>query len=381
VTGIGNLALVVACGLAGPLLAGASGNLIPVVVGEILAGVVIGTTGFGLVDASDPRLELLANLGFATLMFTVGMSVPLRDHRLRRALARGAMAAAIGAAAAVPAALVAAALAGTGDAALYAVILASSSAAVAVPILGDHGLIGGPGLTLVAQITIADIAAVVAVPFALQPSRVGQVILGSVAVIVATLAFFTALHLLQRLAWYRRLREQSARSGWALDLRVALAALIALAWLATEVGTSILLAGFGAGLVFAWIGGPERLGLQVRGVAQGFLIPVFFVLLGARLNLRALATDPGNLVLAASLLVLNVAVHCAAAAGSRQRLPAGLVSSAQLGVPAAVVALGLTEDVISPGQGAAIVVAALLSVGVCATGAALLERPRKAPAR
>jgi Kef-type K+ transport system membrane component KefB len=380
VTDIGTLALIVACGLAGPLLAGATGNVVPVVVGEILAGVVIGTTGFGIVDASDPTLELLASLGFATLMFTVGMSVPLRDRRLRGALARGGLAAAIGAVAAVPAALAAAALAGTGHAALYAVILASSSAAVALPILEDHGLIGGPALTLVAQITIADIVAVVAVPFALQPGRVGQVILGSIAVVVATLAFFAALHLLLRVEWYRRLRAQSKERGWALDLRIALAALITLAWLATETGTSVLLAGFGAGLIVAWVGGPERLGFQVRGVGQGFLIPVFFVLLGARLNLRAFATDPEHLVLAGSLVALNIAVHCLAALGSRQRLAAGLVSSAQLGVPAAVVALGLVEEVVSPGQGAAIVVAALLSVGVCATGAAVLARRRQAPA-
>jgi Kef-type K+ transport system membrane component KefB len=381
VTDIGTLALIVACGLAGPLLAGATGSAVPVVVGEILAGVVIGTTGFGIVDASDPTLELLASLGFATLMFTVGMSVPLRDHRLRRSLGRGALAAGIGAVAAVPAALATAALASTGHAALYAVILASSSAAVAVPILADHGLIGGPGLTLVAQITIADIAAVIAVPFALQPGRVWHVILGSIAVVVATLGFFATLHLLMRVEWYRRLRAQSRERGWALDLRIALAALITLAWLATETGTSVLLAGFGAGLIVAWVGGPERLGFQVRGVGQGFLIPVFFVLLGARLNVRALATDPGNLVLAASLVALNVGVHCLAAVASRQRLPTGLVSAAQLGVPAAVVALGLTEDVIDAGQGAAIVVAALLSVGVCATGAALLAGPRRAPAR
>jgi Kef-type K+ transport system membrane component KefB len=277
----------------------------------------------------------------------------------------------------VPAALAASAIAGGGDAALYAVILASSSAAVAVPILSDHGLIGGPGLTLVAQITIADIAAVVAVPFALQPNRALHVILGSLAVVAGTLAFFGALRLLQQVGWYRRLRALSKQRGWALDLQVALAVLIALAWLATETGTSILLAGFGAGLVMAWVGGPQRLGLEVRGVAQGFLIPVFFVLLGARLNVRALAIHPGDLSLALSLIVLNVAVHGLAALGSRQRLAAGLVSAAQLGVPAAVVALGLEQGVVTPGQGAAIVVAALLSVGACATGAALLARARR----
>jgi hypothetical protein len=58
------------------------------------------------------------------------------------------------------------------------------------------------------------------------------------------------------------------------------------------------------------------------------------------------------------------------------RLPAGagLVASAQLGVPAAVVAVGLEQDAITASQGAAIIAAALLSLGACAAGAALLGR-------
>jgi hypothetical protein len=71
-----------------------------------------------------------------------------------------------------------------------------------------------------------------------------------------------------------------------------------------------------------------------------------------------------------------VGVHQVAAVVSRQRPAAGLVATAELGVPAAVVALGLSEHVISSGQGAAIVAAALVSVGVCSAGAALLDRHR-----
>ena len=57
-----------------------------------------------------------------------------------------------------------------------------------------------------------------------------------------------------------------------------------------------------------------------------------------------------------------------------QGLPAGLVASAQLGVPAAVAALGLSQGVIDPGVAGAIVAAALGSLAACSVGAALMAR-------
>ena len=85
----GVLTLIVACGLAGPLLAGATRLAVPIVVGEIAAGVVIGRTGFGEINTGDPTIVFLADAGFAMLMFVVGTRLPLRDPGLRRAL-RGA---------------------------------------------------------------------------------------------------------------------------------------------------------------------------------------------------------------------------------------------------------------------------------------------------
>ena len=61
-----------------------------------------------------------------------------------------------------------------------------------------------------------------------------------------------------------------------------------LAYLADRVNTSILVAGFASGLVVSAIGEPRRLTRQVRGIAHGFFIPLFFVTLGARLDVRGL---------------------------------------------------------------------------------------------
>ena len=46
---------------------------LPIVVGEILAGIIIGRSGFGWVQQHDPALDLLAEFGFVFLMFLSGM--------------------------------------------------------------------------------------------------------------------------------------------------------------------------------------------------------------------------------------------------------------------------------------------------------------------
>src|SRR6202023_1845277 len=146
---------------------------------------------------------------------------------------------------------------------------------------------------------------------------------------------------------------------------LALIVLFGLAWLTERSGASLLIAGFGAGLMVASIGGPKRLSNEVLGIAGGFFIPLFFVVLGARLDMRGLFSDPALIGLAVALVALNVIVHLLAARLVRQPRAACLLTSAQLGVPAALVALGLPAHVLTGPQAAAIIVAALLSVVAC----------------
>ncbi|HTB50152.1 MAG TPA: hypothetical protein VK701_04175, partial [Solirubrobacteraceae bacterium] len=103
------------------------------------------------------------------------------------------------------------------------------------------------------------------------------------------------------------------------------------------------------------------------------------VVLGARLDLRGLFSDPKLIELAGTLALLNVLVHVLAARLSRQPRAAGLVTSAQLGVPSAIVALGLPEHVLSSSQAGAIMVAALLSIVACSVGTVMLEDERGSP--
>ena len=84
----------------------------------------------------------------------------------------------------------------------------------------------------------------------------------------------------------------------------------------------------------------------MRGVAEGFFIPLYFVVLGAQLDLGGLVGDPSMLALAGALAALNVVIHVLAAVVVRRPMAGGLVASAQLGVPAAIATLGLADGVL-----------------------------------
>ena len=381
----GTLLVIVLAGLAGPLLGMGGRRFVPVVIGEILAGIAVGKTGLGIVHPSDPTVAFLGQIGFAMLMLTVGMHLPLRDSRLAASLRGGLLLAAIVGVLAPFAGLAAAAVAGTSHAAVYAVVLASSSAAVLLPALQESGSEGHDALVVMAWVTIADVVTILSVPIVLQPGRTGHAVLGGVLVAAAVAALYGVARLLAGHAWVRHVRHLSKQRHWALDLRLSLLVLFVLSWLALKGGASILIAGFGAGVTVALIGGPKRLSTQMRGIADGFFIPLYFVVLGAQLDVGGLVKHPSLLVLAGALAALNVAIHLLAVALVRRPVAAGLAASAQLGVPAAIASLGLAEHVLSADVATAIVAAALVSLGVCTAGVERLVRlyapaPRRAPA-
>jgi Kef-type K+ transport system membrane component KefB len=375
----GDLLVIVLAGLGGPLLALTPRLFVPLAIGELAAGALAGRTGFGAVHPSDPITAFLASVGFAMLMLTVGMHLPLRERRLFSSLRRGALLAAIVGVLAVPAGIAAAALAGTAHAAIYAVVLASGSAAVLLPAFEEARAGGRDVLAVIAQVTIADVVTIVSVPIVLQPGRTGHALLGCVLVAGAAALLLGVGRTLMGHDWVEHVRSLSKKRHWALDLRLALLVLFFLAWLAQRSGTSVLIAGFGAGVTVALAGGPKRLSTQIRGIADGFFVPLYFVTLGAQLDLGGLFSHPAMIALAGALAGLNVAIHLVAALAGRLSPGAGLAATAQLGVPAAVASLGLAEGVISGEVATAIVAGSMISLVVCTVGVdRLVARARRA---
>src|SRR5207245_3681280 len=156
------------------------------------------------------ELALLYSLRFATLMFAVGIQVPLHDRRLRSALRSGMIALLV----AVPLSLaagLAAHLAGSGPALVYAVVIVSSSAAVALPVIEERGLSSPAVLAAMAWITIADILATVAIPLAIPPSRAGHAALGALIVAALVAVVLIVAERLRHLPLVKRIRKEGKR--------------------------------------------------------------------------------------------------------------------------------------------------------------------------
>jgi len=371
--GFQTLALLTAVGLAGPLLASLPGLRIPVIIGELIAGLVIGRTGFGLVDDANPTFQLFANIGFALVMFVVGTHIPVRDPEMRSAVP-GALARAVlvGAVAAALGVGVAAAF-GTGHAALYAVLMASSSAALALPAIDSLGLRGPQVLSVTAQIAITDAACIVLLPLVIDVGRAPTAALGGLAIAAGAMVFFMLLRAVDRRGWRQRAHDYSKKNRFALELRSNLLVLFALAALASSTHVSIMLAGFALGLVIASVGEPRRLARQLFGIAEGFFSPLFFVWLGASLQVRELGSHPKLILLGVGLGLGAVLAHCAGRLLG-QPLTLAVLSAAQLGVPVAAATIGTQEHLLVAGEASALMFGALLTIACTSIAGALAAR-------
>ena len=355
------LSLIAAAALLGPLLALPRKWHLPVVLGQLLAGIAIGRTGLALVDSSDPTFTFVADVGFALIMFVAGTHVPVRDTAIRPALGAGALRAAVAAGLAAAVGIGIAFAFGTGHAPLYIVLLASSSAALVLPIVDSLRLAGPKVLTTTAQVAIADIACIVALPLAVDPPNAGRAAAGAAVVAACSVALFFVLRWLERSGTRGRLHDVSEDRKFALELRIQLALLFALSGLAVTGHVSIMLAGFSFGLVVAAVGEPRRLAHQLFAVSDGFLGPVFFVWLGASLDLHTLAGSPRMILLGLCLGFGTLLVH-----GSLrllgQPLPLAVLAASQLGVPVAAATIGSQLHLLEPGEAAALILGALISI-------------------
>ncbi|GHJ43278.1 hypothetical protein Cs7R123_06200 [Catellatospora sp. TT07R-123] len=357
------LALISIAAVLGPLVALRRNWRLPVVLGELLAGMALGTSGVGLLDPRDPTFAFLADIGFALVMFVAGSHVPVRELRLHGTLRVGLMRAAAVGALAVVAAYVVARSFGTGHAGLYAVLMASSSAAFVLPVVSDLKLCGTPVLQMLPQVAVADTACIVLLPLAVDPAQAGSAGLGLVVVSGCATALYLILRRLEESGLRARAHRVSQERKFAIELRTSLAILFTLAALAVHAHVSVMLAGFAFGLVVAAIGEPRRLARQLFAVADGFLGPLFFVWLGASIGMGDLLRHPSMILLGVALGAGAAATHLAMRTLGQPVAFAGL-AAAQLGVPMAAATIGEQRHLLCAGEPAALLLAAVITIAV-----------------
>ena len=353
-------ALMVA-GLAGPLLRIPRRWGVPVAVGELLIGALLGTSGFNKIPVADPTLKLLATVGFALLMFTAGSHIDYRTFTksafsvvYKIIVANAVLAVALGFAMDY--------IAHFPNWRLLATLSFSSSAAFVIPIVAfskkDLAL-----EILIAQVTIADALSFIALPFFTQKQNQLGALEGSLIVLVSAIAIFILLTFAKSRGYLDHTHDLSKEDHLGLELRISLALLLLVAALATHFHASVMIAGFALGVVLASIGVPHRLARQLFGVSDGLFAPLYFIWLGASINIRDTFHSRDTIILAIALIIAAFAAH-APALFFKQSTSNVMLASGQLGIPAAAITLGAANGLLTPAQSGAIMLAALITLTI-----------------
>jgi Kef-type K+ transport system membrane component KefB len=357
---------------------------IPIVVGEIIAGMIVGRSGFGWVLPDNGALNLLKELGFVLLMFLSGMEIDFRGLRstdpdqARQHWRWTPLSLAVlnfGATL-----LLAGTFAwgfkwigATTDPWMMGLILSTTALGVVVPILKEAGLSQTVfGQTILLATVIADfvtmflISVLVAV---ISRGLTAEILL----VFLLFVAFFFAARFgsfLSRIESLQRVIEELSHATAQIKVRAAFSTLLIFVVLAEKLGIEIIVGAFLAGAIVALLRTPEdrELSSQLEAIGFGFFIPIFFIMVGVDFNLPALLSSTGALLSVPLLLIAALAVKIIPAIVFRlnhtwrEALAAGILMCPRLSLIIAAAAIGEKLGVIDESVNASIVLVAIVTV-------------------
>jgi Kef-type K+ transport system membrane component KefB len=363
------LAVVTAAALAA-LVGGLAGRraLVPVVVVEIVLGIVIGPEVLGLANPDD-FLDFFASLGLGMLFFFAGYEInferirgiPLRLAALGWLLS---LALAYGLGGLLALAGVVLSLVFTGSA------MATTAIGTLIPILRDAGELRTRfGRYLLAAGAMGEFGPILLITLLFSTKRApaeALILLAfiGVAVVTAVIAVRGVGH-----GW--PLLERTIETSGQLAIRIAVVTIFALATLAASLGLDLLLGGFVAGVIVRLALKDREVGVfesKLTAVGYGFFIPFFFVVSGIKFDLTELFDDPDDLLkmllfLALFLVVrgVPVAVLYRRALEARDRLALAFFSATQLPLVVAITTIAVERGHMRSGTAASLVAAGILS--------------------
>jgi Kef-type K+ transport system membrane component KefB len=369
-----NLLVVVAVAVAAPLVVGYLPRLrVPAVVLEIVGGIIIGPSVLGWVHVDLP-VAILALFGLAFLLFLAGLEIDV--HRLRGRLLRFAvfgylLTLVLGYGAGVSFT----AVGWVSQPLLLAIALSATSLGLVVPVLKDAGQVHSQvGQTALAAASVADFAAIVLLSLFFSSSGGST---GSKVVVLAAFAGLVAVTGLVVSGAARsvrlgrvlvRLQDTTAE----IRVRCAVLLLVAFTFLAEKFGLESILGAFLAGAIVGLVdrdsSSHPRFRTKLEAIGYGFLIPVFFVSSGIRLDLTGLLHSPSALVRVPVFLLALLVVRGLPALlglrvnGTRSTLALGLLQATSLPFIVTATQIGVALGKITPVTAAALVCAGLLSV-------------------
>jgi len=362
----------------------------PAVLGELLAGVVVGPSVLGLVEPRTAILQLFAELGVIILLFEIGLETDLAALlKVGGASASVALAGVV-----LPFGLGYAAcrLLGLDDmvAIVAGAALTATSVGITARVLADLGRLQDPESRVVlGAAVIDDIVGLVILTIVARLTEGRAVTVAG----VATTAGVAFGFLLATLLLGRFLIPPLFRLVDRVDLKgtgtiAALVLAFVLAWLAERSGSALIVGAFAAGLLLA--GTTQRHEIERGVVALGhFFVPLFFVAVGAAVDVRVFdPLDPGNrpTLLAGGLLIAAAVLGKFLAGfvpfwfrGRKSVIGVGMIPRGEVGLIFAQ--MGLASGCLDPGLFGAITLMVMVTTFLAPPLLKHLLRDRPIPKR
>mgnify|MGYP002720620338 FL=1 len=293
-------------------------NFLPVVVAEILMGIVIGHSFLNIVER-DSVLNIFSALGFIFLMFLSGLEIDFKafkkDSRSRQGKNKQEknlpshlnLALTVFGFIMLISIILAYAFKWLGlvdDVLLMVIIISTISLGVVVPTLKEMNIMRttiGQFILLVA--VLADLVTMLLLTvYGAINGHGGSTIWLTGILIVFTIIFYILGGVFKRMSFLQKLMDGTTQIG----IRAVFALIILLVALAEGVGAEYILGAFLAGVVVSLLNPDEEMVEKLDSFGYGFFIPIFFIMVGVDLNIPSLIKEPSLLLIIPVLIIAFV---------------------------------------------------------------------------
>ncbi len=307
---------------------------LPGVVGEIVAGCIIGPSALGWIGtdaiANGTPLDVLSELGVVLLLFSVGLETRLDD--LRKVGKSAFLVGVLGVV--IPFALGSIWAHGVGyewtKSLFVAAAFVATSAGITARVLQELGALSRiESRVILGAAVIDDILAMLLLGVVTSIGEGGAVNVGTLAFVL-----FQAVGFIVVIGWVGT-RVMRAKGDWIerplnplSPLSIALAICLGLAFLATELGLAAIIGAFLAGMIASETRKRDELEHQTQPLLA-FLTPFFFVITGAKIDLSVFTSASALWML---FVVTAIAIVSKLAGGFLGALSLGTRGAAIVGV-------------------------------------------------
>lgn len=363
-----SLLVIVAIAAVVPIILGFIRVRVAEVVLLLIGGIIFGPEVLGWIQIDD-SIDLLAEIGLGMLFFLAGME--LERHAVQ---GRSGKLAAIGWLVSLGLALVASltfdALGLFDDGLAVAIALVSTALGTLLPIMRDSGLLSTKfGTYFMGAGAWGELGPIIAISVLLgsQSSFLALLTLAFFGVVAVVLAVIPDRFKSERI---ERIIEIGHSSSSQTAVRLTVLLMIALLSLADVLGFDVVLGAFIAGIIVRRYLSPGKEHLvqgKVETMAFGLMVPLFFIVSGARLDVIAIITNPFMMLGFFLLIVLvravpQLFVYRRALPEIRERTRLSLYIATALPIIVAVTTLQVDAGLMDTEEAAALVGAGALTV-------------------